>query len=51
VVRGQRLGVGTEGGAHNALRQAREYVADGLEIVVDIDLEKLFDRVNAATPA
>jgi retron-type reverse transcriptase len=41
-------------GAHNALRQAREYVADGYEIVVDLDLEKFpgsspgacFDRVN-----
>jgi RNA-directed DNA polymerase len=33
-------------GAHDALRQAREYVADGCEIVVDIDLEKFFDRVN-----
>src|SRR5271169_958926 len=33
-------------GAHDALRQAREYVADGREIVVDLDLEKFFDRVN-----
>jgi RNA-directed DNA polymerase len=32
--------------AHDALRQAREYVADGREIVVDLDLEKFFDRVN-----
>jgi RNA-directed DNA polymerase len=32
--------------AHDALRQAREYVADGYEIVVDLDLEKFFDRVN-----
>lgn len=32
--------------AHDALRQAREYVADGHEIVVDLDLEKFFDRVN-----
>jgi RNA-directed DNA polymerase len=32
--------------AHDALRQAREYVADGCSIVVDIDLEKFFDRVN-----
>src|SRR5205807_10312110 len=31
--------------AHDALRQAREYVADGHEIVVDLDLEKFFDRV------
>jgi RNA-directed DNA polymerase len=33
-------------GAHDALRQAREYVTDGYEIVVDLDLEKFFDRVN-----
>jgi RNA-directed DNA polymerase len=32
--------------AHDALRQAREYVADGHGIVVDLDLEKFFDRVN-----
>ncbi len=32
--------------AHDALRQAREYVADGYGIVVDLDLEKFFDRVN-----
>jgi RNA-directed DNA polymerase len=33
-------------GAHDALRRAREYVADGHGIVVDIDLEKFFDRVD-----
>ena len=33
-------------GAHDALRQAQGYVADGYEIVVDLDLEKFFDRVN-----
>jgi len=32
--------------AHQALRKAKEYVADGRDIVVDIDLEKFFDRVN-----
>jgi RNA-directed DNA polymerase len=32
--------------AHDALRQARQYVAGGHEIVVDLDLEKFFDRVN-----
>jgi RNA-directed DNA polymerase len=32
--------------AHDALRQAQGYVADGYEIVVDLDLEKFFDRVN-----
>jgi RNA-directed DNA polymerase len=33
-------------GAHDALLRAREYVADGYDIVVDLDLEKFFDRVN-----
>jgi len=33
-------------GAHDALHQAREYVAGGHDIVVDLDLEKFFDRVN-----
>jgi RNA-directed DNA polymerase len=33
-------------GAHNALFQARKYVAEGRVIVVDMDLEKFFDRVN-----
>lgn len=32
--------------AHEALRQAKEYVADSYGIVVDLDLEKFFDRVN-----
>ena len=32
--------------AHQALRPASEYVADGRGIVVDLDLEKFFDRVN-----
>lgn len=32
--------------AHDALAAAREYVADGRTIVVDIDLEKFFDKVN-----
>ena len=32
--------------AHDALAQARKYVADGQAIVVDIDLEKFFDKVN-----
>jgi RNA-directed DNA polymerase len=32
--------------AHDALRQARGYVADGHGVVVDLDLEKFFDRVN-----
>lgn len=32
--------------AHDALAQAREYVADGRRFVVDLDLEAFFDRVN-----
>jgi RNA-directed DNA polymerase len=33
-------------GAHDALARAREYVAEGYGIVVDLDLETFFDRVN-----
>jgi RNA-directed DNA polymerase len=33
-------------GAHDALAAASQYVADGRAIVVDLDLEKFFDRVN-----
>lgn len=33
-------------GAQDALAAAREYVAEGRTIVVDLDLEKFFDRVN-----
>ena len=32
--------------AHTALKQAQEHVASGREVVVDMDLEKFFDRVN-----
>jgi len=32
--------------AHDALAAARQYVAEGRVIVVDLDLEKFFDRVN-----
>jgi len=32
--------------AHQALRQGQTYVAEGRAVVVDIDLEKFFDRVN-----
>lgn len=32
--------------AHDALAKAKEYVAEGRTIVVDIDLEKFFDKVN-----
>ncbi len=33
-------------GAHDALVQAQRFVEDGRTIVVDMDLEKFFDRVN-----
>lgn len=32
--------------AHQAVKQAREYIESGYKWVVDIDLEKFFDRVN-----
>ena len=32
--------------AHQALKKSKEYVQSGYNIVVDIDLEKFFDRVN-----
>ena len=32
--------------AHQALKKAQEYVQEGRDIAVDIDLEKFFDRVN-----
>ena len=32
--------------AHQAVRQAQEYIEEGYHWVVDIDLEKFFDRVN-----
>jgi RNA-directed DNA polymerase len=32
--------------AHQAVAQAQRYVAEGYQYVVDIDLEKFFDRVN-----
>jgi RNA-directed DNA polymerase len=32
--------------AHDALRRAKVFVGEGRDIVVDIDLEKFFDRVN-----
>jgi len=32
--------------AHQAVLAAREHIQDGYRIVVDIDLEKFFDRVN-----
>jgi group II intron reverse transcriptase/maturase len=32
--------------AHNAMKQAQAYVQEGYDWVVDIDLERFFDRVN-----
>ncbi|MCD6672654.1 MAG: group II intron reverse transcriptase/maturase [Burkholderiaceae bacterium] len=32
--------------AHEAVLRARQYVQDGYRVVVDVDLEKFFDRVN-----
>ena len=32
--------------AHQAVEQAQRYIAEGLRWVVDLDLEKFFDRVN-----
>ena len=32
--------------AHQAVQQARRYVAEGRRWVIDLDLEKFFDRVN-----
>ena len=35
-----------ERSAHQAVAQAQRYIAEGYNVVVDIDLEKFFDRVN-----
>ena len=32
--------------AHTAVLQAQQYIHEGFRVVVDVDLEKLFDRVN-----
>ena len=32
--------------AHQAVAQAQRYIAEGYSVVVDIDIEKFFDRVN-----
>jgi len=32
--------------AHQAVARAQEYIASGHDWIVDIDLEKFFDRVN-----
>ena len=33
-------------GAHDAVREAQKYIQEGRRWVVDVDLEKFFDRVN-----
>jgi group II intron reverse transcriptase/maturase len=33
-------------GAHQAVKEAKRHIAEGYEWVVDLDLEKFFDRVN-----
>jgi len=32
--------------AHQAIEQAKQYINEGYKVVVDLDLEKFFDRVN-----
>src|SRR4051795_10002186 len=32
--------------AHQAVAQAQHYIAEGYSVVIDLDLEKFFDRVN-----
>jgi len=41
-----RFGVRPGRSAHDAVRRARRHVADGYRWVVDMDLEKFFDRVH-----
>ena len=36
--------------AHQAVAQAQRYIADGYNVVVDLDLEKFFDRVESRQP-
>ncbi|MBJ6722624.1 group II intron reverse transcriptase/maturase [Bacillus sp. PR5] len=40
------FGFRPERSAHDAILAARSHVADGYRVVVDLDLEKFFDRVN-----
>ena len=32
--------------AHHAVREAQQYIQEGKRVVVDVDIEKFFDRVN-----
>src|SRR6202008_2595828 len=40
------FGFRSGGSAHQAVAQAQRYVADGYNVVVHLDLERFFDRVN-----
>lgn len=42
----QSYGFRSEKNAHQALQKAKEYINEGYSHVVDLDLEKFFDRVN-----
>src|ERR1700759_4944170 len=41
-----RFGFRPKRSAHQAVEQAQAYIASGHRVVVDMDLEKFFDRVN-----
>jgi RNA-directed DNA polymerase len=43
------FGFRPERSAHQAVERAQQYIASGHAVVVDIDLEKFFDRVNHDT--
>jgi hypothetical protein len=45
-VRGDSYGFRPGRSAHQAVEQAQKYIAEGYRWVVDLDLEKFFDRVN-----
>ena len=42
----ERYGFRPGGSAHDVLRAARSHIDEGYKWVVDVDLEKFFDRVN-----
>lgn len=46
MVRNGHFGFRPRRGAHDAVARAREHIAAGYRWVVDLDLEKFFDRVN-----
>jgi group II intron reverse transcriptase/maturase len=47
---GHSYGFRPKRNAHQALKQAQVYINEGYKTVVDIDLEKFFDRVNHDKP-